>query len=691
MPKTRYPKILSVPLSIINAWNRSGGLIGLMRLIGDSIRQEGLKGFLRRAKRYSRKYGGRPNYTLGDPEQGIAWINQVFGTVAPEHVSAPLKQIDYFTTQAPDARVIAFYLPQFHPFPENDSWWGVGFTEWRNVTRALPQFIGHYQPHLPADLGFYDLRTPETMPMQATLAKRYGIHGFCFYFYWFGGKVLMEAPLRRWLEDDSISMPFCLCWANENWTRRWDGLDSEILIAQRHSASDDIAFLEYVSPYLLDPRYIRLEGKPVLLVYAASYLPDARRTAERWRQWWRERHGGELVLVCAHSLDRSSPLDIGFDACVEFPPVGMDMEESGHDVQTINPDFSGRIYDYSSLVEKGLRFEPPHYPKYRGVMPGWDNTPRRKTSGFIFQGNTPELYRQWLHETATYSRWFSSGSEPAPIFVNAWNEWAEGAHLEPDLRYGHAYLKATAEALASSRDNGVETLISAAPKYSHAIILHLFYPELVEEFGRRLAGLKMDIWITVVDLSILPLVQRHFPCANILRVANRGRDVAPFLSTLRKIRTHGYDLVLKLHSKRSPHRVDGDRWRQEILSHLLPDDFDIDRLSKEILSTADIGMIAPKAHRHSIAEHMGSNQYHIARLERLTGFVTTSEDRFVAGSMFWFRPSALDVLLDASIQPGDFEFEQGQLDGTLAHAMERFLGVVVRASGYRIVDSVFNI
>lgn len=344
-------------------------------------------------------------------------------------------------------RAIAFYLPQFHPIPENDKWWGKGFTEWANVKTATPQFEGHYQPHVPDEfIGHYDLLDSQTQSKQVELAKQYGIEGFCFYLYWFSGTRLLEQPIDKYLEDKQLDLPFCLCWANENWTRRWDGLDSEVLIEQKYSAEDDIAFISNISRYIRDGRYIKVNGKPLILVYRPNLFPDMKATAKRWREWCRNNDIGEIYLTYPQSFECVDPKEYGFDAACEFPPNNSLPTDITSKVKSVVQDFNGIVYDWTVLPDRSDAYVNPGYTLYRGVTPSWDNTARKKNNGVIFKNNTPKLFEKWLTNAFVDTRTRLRDPDQQIVFINAWNEWAEGCHLEPDQRFGYAWLEAIANA-----------------------------------------------------------------------------------------------------------------------------------------------------------------------------------------------------------------------------------------------------
>ncbi|MFZ1747398.1 MAG: glycoside hydrolase family 99-like domain-containing protein [Nitrospirales bacterium] len=374
------------------------------------------------------------------------------------HAKMPLvaRNVDTFVQrwsdelkQLNEVRAIAFFLPQYHPIPENDLWWGKGFTEWTNVTKARPNFKGHYQPHLPADLGFYDLRMPEVREEQARLARQYGISAFCYYYYWFAGKKLLNRPLDEVLQSGAPDFPFCLCWANENWTRRWDGCEEDILIAQSHTEADHAGFIAEIAPALLDPRYVRIHGKPLLIVYRLGQLPDPRRTADLWREFCVNAGVGEIYLAYVQSFERmpmgDDPSLYGFDAAIEFPPhrypVQAELSQS-----LINSEYQGVLFDYAQTAENFIRRTWPSYKLFKGVMPSWDNTARRQDVSHVFVGANPERYEYWLRQVVEQTRRLHFGDERL-VFINAWNEWAEGNHLEPDRQFGHQYLEATKNGL----------------------------------------------------------------------------------------------------------------------------------------------------------------------------------------------------------------------------------------------------
>jgi lipopolysaccharide biosynthesis protein len=348
-----------------------------------------------------------------------------------------------------DVRLIAFYLPQYHPIPENDRWWGKGFTEWNNVVRARPNFAQHYQPHLPSELGFYDLRVPETRALQAELAASHGIAAFCYYYYWFSGTRLLQRPLDEVVASGAPDFPICVCWANENWTRTWDGGDRDVLIEQQHRSDDAERFIGDVLPLFADRRYVRVRDRPLLLVYCAGALVDPLRWTGIWRSAARQAGHPELFLACVQSVHQppGDPRSLGFDAAVEFPPHWTRSNVVTQSVPGRRPGFRGEVLDYVSCAQDMLARPRPAYPLFRGIMPGWDNTPRGQDRSHVFVNAEPVNYGRWLRALVEQAR-ASRDVEPPLIFVNAWNEWGEGCHLEPDVRYGRAFLDATARALA---------------------------------------------------------------------------------------------------------------------------------------------------------------------------------------------------------------------------------------------------
>ena len=411
---------------------------------------------------------------------------------------------NYEPLPEPPVRLLAFYLPQFHPIPENDAWWGKGFTEWANVTRAAPQYSGHYQPRMAGELGYYDLRLHESHRRQIELAKNYGVAGFCYYFYWFGGKRLLELPLLNHLQQSDMDFPFCLCWANENWSRRWDGKANEILIGQQHSAEDDFAFIAYVAQYLRDPRYIKVNGRPLLLVYRPGLLPSPKATARRWRDWCRENGIGEIHIAYIQSFESAHPADFGFDAAVEFPPNNTSPPLITDQVSELCPGFSGAIYDWTVFPARSRDYAAPGYPLYRGVCPSWDNTARRMDKATVFHGASPQGYAEWLENAAMETLRRSRDPGERLVFVNAWNEWAEGAYLEPDRRYGYAYLQATRDAL--------ETVMADVPERQLVLVSHDAHPHGAQFLALHMARVlktELGVHVEMIVLGGGPLLDEY--------------------------------------------------------------------------------------------------------------------------------------------------------------------------------------
>jgi lipopolysaccharide biosynthesis protein len=342
-------------------------------------------------------------------------------------------------------RSIAFYLPQYHPTAENDFYWGQGFTEWTNVTKAAPAYVGHYQPHLPADLGFYDLRVKQTVERQASLAKRYGISGFCVYYYNFGQRRALDQAFEAVVADPTISFPYCVCWANENWSRHWDGGSRELIFEQGYDEDTLLSVIQDVVRYAADPRYIRVNGKPLFLVYRPLLIPDPVHFTILCRAAFRRAGIGEVYLAYVESMEaaerRPRPSDLGFDACVEFPPQGLAVPAAAPVESVIREGFVGARYDYEATVLENVSRPSADYKRHPCVFPSWDNTPRQPLRGDSFIRVSPEAFQVYVEEKFDEVIQQFVGEERL-LFVNAWNEWAEGTHLEPDQRFGHRWLEA---------------------------------------------------------------------------------------------------------------------------------------------------------------------------------------------------------------------------------------------------------
>ncbi len=353
------------------------------------------------------------------------------------------------------ARLIALYLPQFHPIPENDAWWGTGFTEWTNTAKATPLFRGHYQPHVPADLGFYDLRCPESRTAQADLARQYGVEAFCYYHYWFAGRRIIERPFNDVLASGEPDFPFCLCWANQTWSGIWHGNPRKVLIEQTYPGLDDHRrHFEYLLTAFRDPRYVRVDGKPLLAVYQPLDIPDVARVMAFWRDLATQAGlpGLHLVGMRSHQTDWNPEAD-GFDAmCTEGLPAPrpwVSMRTPLKWAQRKLAERQGRptVYQYGEVMANLVPPQRPGVVSYPTVIPNWDNTPRSGARGIVLHGSTPELFRAHVRQALDARR--EVPPERNLIFIKSWNEWAEGNHLEPDLRFGRQYLEVLREECAS--------------------------------------------------------------------------------------------------------------------------------------------------------------------------------------------------------------------------------------------------
>ena len=367
-------------------------------------------------------------------------------------------------------KIIAFYLPQFHSFPENDEWWGKGFTEWTNVKRAKPSFKGHYQPRIPLNKNYYNLTDVNALKWQADIAKKYGVYGFCYYHYWFDGHMLMEKPMEIMLQNKEVDLPFCICWANENWTKAWAQHSRKVLIAQTYGDKKDWEkHFYYLLPFFKDKRYIYKDGMPIFVIYRPELIPTLRPMLEMWDKLAKENGlKGIIYMYQQHDYDHRTA-DTGdlFDYAIEYEPGrvrGYYPKFSKKEQQICSPWISFRrglnlivnklhlkqtklssvCYSYDDAWRRILELNPTDPKLMPGAFVDWDNTPRYGKRASIYQGATPEKFEYYLTKQIKHAR---DDYKKDMIFMFAWNEWGEGGYLEPDEKYDYGMLEAIQNSL----------------------------------------------------------------------------------------------------------------------------------------------------------------------------------------------------------------------------------------------------
>jgi lipopolysaccharide biosynthesis protein len=623
-----------------------------------------------------------------------------------------------FSEYTPKIKTIAFYLPQFHSIPENDEWWGKDFTEWTNTRKATPRFRGHYQPREPHDdFGYYNLTDIEVIKKQALLAKQHGIYGFCFYLYWFSGKRLLEKPLDLFIQHPEIDINFCLCWANENWTRRWDGQNKDILIKQGYLDDDPVKFIEDIKKYIVDKRYIRIDGIPVILVYNPGHIPNIENVFMKWRKHAYEIGIGKMyIFTCNSSGHTAETLGIedNVDGMIEFPPHHLPHNLLTNDINFIGKKegITAHIYDYKELVSeikkesvtKSKNSKSNNIPVYRTCIVGWDNAARKKDDFYTFAGFSLDSFYEWASllaaETLKKQNLF--------FFVNAWNEWGEGTYLEPDKKYGYAYINTLSKAICGlplSNRNSIKQKeikringkIIENGKIKICVQVHLHYMELINEIIRHLNFMPFPFhcYISTSNKKNIAFIENEFKkCKNAEKVfieifENRGRDVAPFICQMQNI-INKYDYILHIHTKKSlTSDAYGDDWREYLFNHLLGSTENIYKIFGKFINKKKLGLIFPEIY-FVVKPFMlwgtdiEQGKKNVLDFLKRIGIVMDlgNEPEFAAGNMFWARTKAIQKVFDADITQDNFPIENNQKDMTLAHAIERSWIYIVKNEGY---------
>ena len=616
-------------------------------------------------------------------------------------------QIDFFENNfdfsgySSDIKAIALYLPQFHIIEENDKFWGKGFTEWVNVRKAKPLYKGHYQPRKPGDpkdyLEYYELTTKEVLKKQIKLAKSHGIYGFGIYYYWFSGKTLLDKPLKILLYNKDIDCRFLLIWANENWTKKWDGNNQEVLIQQEYHEKDPENFIKDIKKYFIDKRYIKIKDKPIIGIYEPKKIPYLNKTISTWRKKSREYGIGELYIIVTlndGSVEEYNNFHL-FNATYQFPPRGA-MLPSNY-IKSNSELFNGYYFLYTASLYNEFNISDiilNDFQFYRGTMLGFDNSPRKSREYVIFQSYSPEQFYlinkkiiKWTEEKYNKTNRF--------IFINAWNEWGEGTYLEPDDKYGYAGINALSKAIFHLPFNGNNYNLENLKNESKiAVQIHVFYEELINEIINKTNNIPVSYDLFLSTDSIIKAIyieerikQKSFASNYEIKIyENKGRNVFPFLSQMKK-NIKKYKYICHLHTKKTTFESFGDEWRIYLYNNLLGNKEIVSEILSDFENNDKLGFIFPEAFYKVIlnygTEVTEKDRYYINLLLRKLNktFELGEQIDFPIGNMFWARADSIHQIFNINLS-NKIPNENNQIDGTIMHGIERIWLFLVKLNGY---------
>ena len=599
-----------------------------------------------------------------------------------------------FSNFKTDIKTIALYLPQFHSIKENDDWWGKEFTEWNNVRKAKPLFKNHHQPRIPGDnleyLGYYDLSNEEVIMKQIELAKAHGIYGFGIYYYWFSGKRLLEKPLDLFLNNKQLDFKFLLIWANEDWTRRWNGYEGKILIKQQYKPSDPFNFIRDIKKYIIDKRYIKINDRTIIGLYEPKKIPNLSNTISFWRKEARNLSIGEIYIIAClnnNSFEEMKNIKL-FEAVYEFSPRDS--------MKSFVKDMPYLVY--MSTLYKRIDFENTDndFPLYRGSMLEFDNSPRKKKKSSIFENYSPEQFYMLNKKIIKWTRKRYNENNRF-IFINAWNEWGEGTYLEPDKKYGYSSINALSKALFDKQYKEINinfSYFNKEPKI--AIQVHLYYDDLITQIINKTNNIPVlfDLFISTDSLEKKDKIMNYTKLNSkskkfeILILENKGRDVMPFLIQMKnKIKKYKY--ICHIHTKKSLFIDIGENWRNYLYNNLLGTKNIVLEILSDFENNDKLGFTFPENYYKALLLfgekiNFPNKAYIKYLLNKLFGNLKLKVGEkivFPIGNMFWAKTKAIFQIFDENFENETPE-ESGQKDGTIMHGIERIWLFIVKLNGF---------